>query len=264
MTMFNIDCEKPSADFVRCWQAAGRHLQTRAGDGLPWLKATLTPPFLEHLSFRVGNQLFFVRLEDVAGILEVPGSRSGLLMIAGGCRGHACIMPMRCSGRVWSAAVPGWGLIDAETGRPLDPAHLVTAEHIEMTDWELQDFAVQVVKDHLAGLGRNLMSWQGNPAVNPSIWFVGDDGPEWVVVRAARYPMRSADPPANLDEIAAACAFLGRRGHFASVSAANANDAFDPDARPDEVLPLWRGHGLFVSFHGLTPVWRRPLQMSED
>ena len=263
MTVYNIDSEKPSAEFARCWQAAGGHLQTRVDKGLSWLRATLTPPFLEHLSFRLGNQLFFVRLEDAAGVLEVPGSRAGLLMIAEGCRGHACLMPMRRGGGVWSATMPGWGLVDAVGGKLIDPGLLVTGTHIEMTDWELQDFAVQVVKDHLVGLGRELMSWQGNPAVDPSIWFVGDDGPEWVVVRAARHPMRSAAPPANLDKIAAACASLSQKGHFASVSAANADDAFDPDARADQVLPLWRGHGLLVSFHGLTPVAPRSLQMQE-
>jgi hypothetical protein len=34
------------------------------------------------------------------------------------------------------------------------------------------------------------MSWQGNPSVDPSIWFVGDSGPEWVVVRAVSLDTR--------------------------------------------------------------------------
>jgi hypothetical protein len=71
----------------------------------------------------------------------------------------------------------GWGLIDAETGRMLiDPISFVSDEKIEMTDWELQDFAVQVVRDDLKTSGRELMSWNGNPEVMPSIWFVGDQG----------------------------------------------------------------------------------------
>jgi hypothetical protein len=46
------------------------------------------------------------------------------------------------------------------------------------------------------------MSWQGNLHVDPSIWFVGEYGPEWVVVRAARYPVLKANPPANWPRIA--------------------------------------------------------------
>ena len=96
------------------------------------------------------------------------------------------------------------------------------------------------------------MSSQGNPDVNPSIWFVGDQGPEWVVVRAARYPVGEIDIPTNILEIADSCAHLSRIGHFASVSFANADDAFDePGGIPP--LPLWRGHGVHIRFEGLAP-----------
>ena len=45
------------------------------------------------------------------------------------------------------------------------------------------------------------MSLSDNPAVNPSLWFVGDAGPEWVVIRAARFPEREAPRPANFATI---------------------------------------------------------------
>ena len=98
-----------------------------------------------------------------------------------------------------------------------------------MIDWEVQDFAVQVVRDYIVGkLGRGLMSSQGNPEVDPSIWFVGEDGPEWVVVRAVKYPEKEAALPKNIADIAADCARLSTIGHFASVSVANSKDPFDP------------------------------------
>jgi hypothetical protein len=221
-----------------------------AQGNVPWLKANLNPPFLEHLSFRMGNQLYFVRLEDVEGRLEVPGNREGVLAIAEGCKGHACIVPMRRRGTEWSAEGPGWGFFDLRTGRPIDPVALISDELVEMTDWELQDFAVMVVKDQLAKQGRTLMSWQGNPSVDPSIWFVGDHGPEWVVVRAARYPAKSVEPPANWRAIADSCARLGKSGHFASVGVASADDAFDPTGAIP-TTPLWRGHAMVVRFNGL-------------
>jgi len=150
----------------------------------------------------------------------------------------------------WMPRAAGWGLVDARTGEAIDPQALVSDEKIEMTDWELQDFAVQIVKDHLDKAGKKLMSSQGNPAVDPSIWFVGEDGPEWIVIRAARYPQTEADPPASWQEIAERCGRLGKAGHFASVSVANADDAFDPSgAVPPQ--PLWRGHRMHVKFAGL-------------
>ena len=250
--MHDIEMHEASEEFARCWKAAGRHLQSQTHDGqLNWLKANLTPPFLEHFSFRLGNQLFFVRIDDVEENVRGPGNPNGFRTIAQGCNGHPCRMPMRRAGTDWEPTAPGWGLIDDETGEPIDPITHITDEKIEMTDWELHDFAVQVVRDFIdQKLGHQLMSAQGNPNVDPSIWFVGENGPEWVVVRSVRYPEKDAALPANISDIAANCAHMSKTGHFASVALANSEDTFDPtDAKSP--LPLWRGHGMFVSFEGL-------------
>ena len=64
--MHDIHMAEVSKEFQRCWQAAGVHIQNQAqGDLQSWLRAHLNPPFLEHLSFRLGNQLFFIQLQDV-------------------------------------------------------------------------------------------------------------------------------------------------------------------------------------------------------
>ena len=58
------------------WSAAGRHLSHQAGGQVQsWLRAHLTPPFLEHLSFSLGNQLFFIRVEDEAATSRFPATR---------------------------------------------------------------------------------------------------------------------------------------------------------------------------------------------
>jgi len=249
--MHEIEMHEVSDEFARCWQAAGRHIKMRMQGPLnSWLKANLNPPFLEHLSFHLGNQLFFIRIEDVDGMLELPGSRKGLLAVSDGCKGHACIMPMRLRADAWVPDAAGWGLIDARSGKSLDPLDHISDELIEITDWELHDFAVQIVRDDLRKNGKELMSWQDNPGVDPSLWFLGESGPEWVVVRAVRYPDIAAEAPINWQEIASRCAVLGKIGYFASVSVANADDTFDPsDTLPPE--PLWRGHAMFVRYEGL-------------
>lgn len=248
-----IERQDISEAFARCWQAAGRHLEAQVqGPFHGWLKASLTPPFLEHLSFRLGNQLFFVRIEDADGALAVPGSRAGLRVVAERCRGHACLMPMRRRANAWAPQTPGWGLIDERTGASVDPVALVSDERIEMTDWELHNFAVQVVWQHLERTGRQRMSRQADPDVEPAIWFVGDSGPEWIVVRAVRYPAPKARPPSGWRQIAERCAARGSVGHFASVSVAAADDAFDPTGAVP-ATPLWRGHAMVVSFDGLEP-----------
>jgi hypothetical protein len=96
------------------------------------------------------------------------------------------------------------------------------------------------------------MSWNGNPGVTPSLWFVGDDGPEWVVVRAVRYPASEGRLPDNIAELQAHFNKLGYPGYFASVAAASVEDPLDPDAVDNgNFIPLYRGHGMHIRFEGL-------------
>jgi hypothetical protein len=247
--LHDIEMQEPSEAFRYCWQAAGRHLNAHGRGEVVWFRAHLNPPFLEHLSFRLGNQLFFVRLEDVDGEIAVPGNRGGLIAVSEGCQGHPCILPMKGAGSSWSAAYPGWGLLDARSGNPIDPFKLATNMPVEMTDWELHDFAVQVVRGQIEKSGKGLMSWQSEPRISPSLWFVGDNGPEWVVVRATRYPNLEAVMPNDWDLIADRCSSLGKVGHFASVSVAKSAD--DGGIVPG---PLLRGGPMIVRFEGLKKI----------
>lgn len=251
--MHEIATEEMTPEFLACWRAAGSHLDLQVQDGVrSWIRAHPFPPFLEHLSFRLGNQLFFVRVVDASGRLVGPGALDGLIAVAEGNRGHPCLLPMNkmSTGNVWVAARAGWGLVDCRTDDAVDPVLLITDEKIEMTDWETHDFAVQVVREHLQGKGRKLMSWQSNPSVDPAIWFFGEDEkPEWVVVRVVRYPAQRASRPSNLADIASACEAIGSRGHFATVALAS-SDQFLASPK-DSVMPLYRGHGMQVQFPGL-------------
>lgn len=251
--MHEIEMQEMSEEFFPLWQAAGMHLNKQVDGGIrSWLRAHPYPPVLEHLSFRLGNQLFVIRIEDASGKIQGPGSLHGLLTVAHDSGAHACVMPMRRSlmSRTWEPDSGGWGLLDARTRAPINPVLMVTDEKIEMTRWELQDMAVQVVREQLEKSGAKLMSWQGNPDVDPSIWCVGKSGkPEWVVVRATRYPANRAERPATWAEIAHSCQRMSSVGHFASVAVASKEQPFASDQEPP--VPLWRGHGLHVRFDGL-------------
>lgn len=244
--MYEVTMSEPSRDFLQMWQEAGRQIQSFFQDGLQsWLKVDPSPPFLEHLSFRLGNQVFFIRLEDVDDIAEVPGSHEGLLSVAQGWRGYPCLMPMRRSPRGWQPELPGWGLIDLRTGESVDPASLVSDEPIEITEWELLDFAVQVVRSDLKERSFDIMSSHSNPDVDPNLWFVSNRGLEWVVVRAARYPEHRAERPVKLAAIAQQVTQRSQLGNFASVTFASAENSDSP---------MWRGHGAEVKYDGLEPL----------
>ena len=61
--MFQIEMNEPSNSFKKCWLVAGDLIDSQEHPfQFGWLKADLNPPFLEHLSFRLENQLFLFEL----------------------------------------------------------------------------------------------------------------------------------------------------------------------------------------------------------
>ena len=119
-----------------------------------------------------------------------------------------------------------------------------------MTDWEIHDVAVQMVRDALIQRGYNVYSWLGHPNVKPSIWFVGDSSyQEWIVVKGLRFPQTTSDRPENWKKIVDACADKSPIGHFAWVSVQMAEQQDIEQEYP--ILPLWRGHPLSGIIDGL-------------
>ena len=145
---------------------------------------------------------------------------------------------------------PGWGLVDPDSNGLIKPVALITDEKIEMSRWEVQHLAVQLVSERLENQGFELMSTQANPEVDPAIWFIGESKkPEWVVVRSGRLPLISVYRPSNWDAIAPGCSKLSDIWHYASVAIASADQPFRE--RDEKALPLWRGHATEVRFMGL-------------
>lgn len=252
--MYEINMENPNIDFIECFKAAGTHLNAQVDGGITsWFRAHPYPPFLEHLSFGLGNQLFFIRIESISDGLKVPGTMDGLLSIARECLGHACILPMKLDcNNSWITALNGWGLVSAINGLPINPQQFITNEKIEMTDWELHDFAVQIVRDKIIDEGYEILSFTGDPRIDPSIWFVGDDGPEWVVVKEARFPHFKPVLPKNIENIAKACRKMSFKGNFAAPVFSSIEQIFD--SKKDKIIPLIRGMGTTICYDGLEKI----------
>jgi hypothetical protein len=251
--MYDVVQDEPSEDFKRAWKAAGRHLRPLGGDGFNWLRCTLYPPMAEHLSFRLGNQLFFIFVE--AAEFSFERGKNLFLKVSREAAAIPCVMPMSERLTAYEPILPGWGLIHAETRETVSPSDLVSDELIEMTDWELHDFAIQVVRTKLEEEGKDVFSAQSARDIDPSIWFQEDGDAYWVVVREVRHPQKQAETPVNINEIAVSCSKIGTGGYFASVVVANHDDPFDPDAKSNgNFLPLYRGHGMFVKFEGIEEI----------
>ena len=63
--MYLIEQPDPPEGFLDAWFAGAEHLQHRGDGHLMWIRANPYKPFIEHLSFRMGNQLFWVLMYGV-------------------------------------------------------------------------------------------------------------------------------------------------------------------------------------------------------
>lgn len=251
--MHIIDQEEPSEEFQAAWNSAGKHIQAQCRGGIKWIRVNLRRPFIEHFSFIIGNQLFFVFVE--AEEFELSNRYDAFIGCADKANAVPLVITMKKQIGTYEPSGGGWGLLHAVTKAPVDPLALVSDELIEMSDWELHDFAISVVKNRLLEEGKNVYSTCSDMEINPSLWFEENDLHYWVVIRGFRHPMVSAERPDDLDQIAEGVPGENSAGYYAIVTVANSDDPFDPEAADSgNFLPLYRGFGMTIKYTGIHPI----------
>ena len=256
--MFPVEFETASEDFVPCWQAAGVHLSEMNELGRKrFIRASLTPIVLEHLSFVLGNQIFFIHVCDVNNEVQPPTSVKRCIYAAELGNGVPCILEMqKDESGDWMPANEGWGLKHAETNELINLQDYMTNEDVEITDWEVADVAnLRVVKE-IEESGGTILSTNSDPNVHPSIFFVDEDEiPNFVVVVAARYPNDPELDEGLIEKIKEGVSGFATSGYIAEVTLVSADDPFDPDAKENgNYLPLLRGAGYHQKFSGLLAI----------
>ncbi len=256
--MYDIPGSTPSRDFIEALKvAAGRieAMAARTGMDVRWLTTVPHGLAIEHLSFFVGGQAFFLHLFEVASRAVFPcgGTAEGLLRIARDWNGFACFMPMRRGagpdGMPWEPALSDWSMLDAVSGDAVRPETLALAEPLRVTRWELHDFAVQAVRQTLESHGLKVTAWNSDPEVQPAIWIKGPSGrPEWIEVSECLGSPFQAPVSASLREYASNMMDRGFRGWWAPVGFA---PLVHKPGRPDG---LYRGEGASVDYRGLMPL----------
>ncbi len=264
-----IDRAEPSPQFLQARHVAGVTLQeqfNRLGGKVDsphdfrWVKTELTWPSFDHLTFAYGNRVFSVLVDAVAA------GRSGITrqamdrFLEATCENNlvACIFPVKTETMRPSSI--GWNLFDAVKLTPLDPEAFDMTGQILMSDWELRNFAIQIVRDSITRDGSSeILSFTDVLGVDPQVWFQDADGNRaWVIVRHC--------PQIKGDEWQAYTGMVKENpqlrpydGFFAAVSlASSAAFLYDNDGnhiplseRFTGKAPLYRGDGFHIKFDGL-------------
>jgi hypothetical protein len=128
---------------------------------------------------------------------------------------------------------------------------LISNAKILVTGWEVHDVVAQLVRSHIQDkLGREVLSFQSNPAVDLSIWF---RGPEWIVVRVCSISESVVEPPDTIADITNRYFHLTKKCYFASVNIASAQTR-DGGHDVSFTRDRWRGYKMAASCNGLRAI----------
>jgi len=225
-----------------------------------WVKAELTWPSFDHLTFAYGNRVFSVLVDAVVdGRSSI--SRQAMDRFLEANRENnliACVFPVRTESMRPTSA--GWNLFDAVELTPLDPESFDMSEQIVMSEWELRNFAIQIVRDSISRDGRSeVLSFTDVLGVDPQIWFQDAAGNRaWVVVRHC--PQITGDEwHAHTGMVNANPQLKPYDGYFAAVSLASSaavlhdleGNIIPLSQRFTGKAPLYRGDGFHIKFDGL-------------
>ena len=257
--MYKIDAYNINEEFLDAWRFAGKNLTNQGQGSLNWIRAHLHQPFDDHLSFRVGNQIFSVLVEVEHSSMESSLTDREINNQARFCSGNnlvPCIYKVKkTSHGEFERIFSDWNLIHSETKKPINPVELISEELVEMSPWEIHDVGIQIVADQIKKDGGEVGSFQSVLNIDPAIWFKREENGFYVVVRTVTYPELYAERPPNLSETIKSIKSLqspeGKAdGYFASVGIANADNPSDGE----NPLPLYRGSGMYVQYKGLEGV----------
>ncbi len=270
---YQIDPSNPSQEFHRARNAAGVRLQEmfkKFGDRVEpqhdyrWIKSDLTWPSFDHLTFAYRNQVFSVLVDFI------QNGRTSLTQLdvkrcVDASTEHnlvPCVFPV--DARTFRPLKDGWNLSNLESGVSVVPDDFVDDVKVEMSEWELRNFSIQIVRDHIEkNLKDTILSYCDVIGIDPQVWFEDQQGNRcWVIVRnfglidgseSSKFRgMETRNPQ-----------LVPYDGYFAAVSVASSEPVtLDLDAklvplskRFDGSSPIYRGDGFYVNFKGLERIY---------
>lgn len=209
-----IDRPEPSEIFLRARHIAGLQLQDQFNtnnqksvnssyDGFKWIKAELTYPSFDNITFAFKNSIFSVVIElmNDEGSSFTIQQKDRLLKACEENNLIPCTFRLKFRektdnffGRLkgnkdqfdyeLAPLEQDWNLYDARTNQRINPLNVGSNEKTRMSKWELSNFAIQIVRNDLEKEGNEIISFCDLPEVNPQIWFKNKKAEvAWVIVK---------------------------------------------------------------------------------
>ena len=213
---------------------------------LRWIKTEPSYPAFEDFTFSLRNQVFPVlvlRADDRGRLLNPPPRIEALRQESENNNLIPCVFPIReRTGRPFFPDT--WNLINPFTGKRIDPIAISSDDPVEVSDWELRNWSINIVSGYLKKEGLERLSFSDAPGIDPQMWFRDKGGREcWIEVLYSVYPSDGKELTFSYDNWPDEV--MRHDGYAARVSFAGAED----------MSKLYRTQPADVNFRGLEKVY---------
>lgn len=270
---YQIDSNQPSELFLRARNVAGVSLQemfkrhgglTDSSRDYKWIKAELTWPSFDHLTFGYQNQVFSVLVELVSNGRSQLSSQEIKRCVDVCTKNNLIPCSFRVDAHTLKPIEAGWNLRHLENRSIIIPQDLVDDVKVEMSEWEIRNFCIQIARGYIEkDLRAEVLSFCDVIGIDPQIWFQDKQGQRsWIIVRNyAQLSGNEKDEWIGFEKSNPQLASYD--GYLAAISVASSEPVvFDLDAkiiplskRFDGSTPVYRGDGFHVNFKGLQRIF---------
>lgn len=195
--MYAIPTKEYSNDFIKginyLRDKISNELKNSANNDFVWINPFPLQPSFHNLSFRLKNQVFSVLLD--LGRNEINSSwqtkffsfldEEDIKNQIKACEEYNLIpCKFRIDLNTFTAVNPKCNLISSLDNSIINPSDYVSEKEIKMSDWEINNFAIQIVLTDLQNKGIKIDSYCDLPGIEPQIWFTDENNNHcWILVK---------------------------------------------------------------------------------
>lgn len=216
-----------------------------------WIRAEYTYPAFDSMNFIYKNKVFsiIIDIQDKSGNSYLPEQYIKRQLLASKqhnlipCKFPVCVdNPTNPNMNTIKSLHNGWNLFNTETDEEIIPEHLATTEKIELSRWEMRNFAITYLRRIFETQHLKVLSFQDTLEVDPQMWFEDSNGKKcWLIIRCETTPKEKAEKPEKLNEIIRRC--FTYDGYFAGIV-----------LKPLDDDKLYRGSRVNIEFNGLEKI----------
>ena len=205
-----IELPNQSQEYLQAWAVTGRHLQKLFNqyntmdnvpcNGFNWIRTDTAALAFDTMNFRYKNHVFSVLFELIdlgedKFISRTPIEAKNLqIQICKENNLTPCLFKIKS--RNMQPVTGSWNLFDTLTDKKINPLDLSDDTPVQISDWELLNWAVATVISDLKAKEYKIISFTDTPGKAPNIWFEDKEAKQnWVQVKINN---KACDPAQNI------------------------------------------------------------------